>query len=244
MTDTTPRPKKSPRKPRVPLMQRLRSNFLTGLVIVAPLGLTAWLVWTIISIIDDRVVPLVPAFYNPATYIGNDIPGFGVVIFFVFTALVGALTKGLFGRQLVKWGEDLVERLPLVRSIYNGTKQIAETILNQSSTSFKQAVLIEYPRKDLWAVAFLSTDTKGEIAEKLPDEAVSIFLPTTPNPTSGFLLFVPKKDIVVLDMDVEEAAKLIISAGLVTPPTPAERAAGIKKVPQVTRSKSRAKRPA
>jgi uncharacterized membrane protein len=231
-------------RPRVSLMQRIRSHFITGLVIVAPLGLTAWLVWTIISIIDDRVVPLVPSIYNPATYLGNDVPGFGVVIFFVFTVLVGVLTRGLFGRQLVRWGENLVERLPLVRSIYNGTKQIAETILNQSSTSFKQAVLVEYPRRGIWAVAFLSTDTKGEVAAKLETESVSIFLPTTPNPTSGFLLFVPKSDIVILDMDVEEAAKLIISAGLVTPPTPAERAAGIKKVPQVTRSRAKTKRPA
>lgn len=218
-----------PPRPRVTLLQRLRSNFITGLVIVAPLALTAWLVWTVITVIDARVVPLIPGAYNPATYLGNDIPGFGVVIFVVFTAIIGALTKGFFGRQLVKWGENLVERLPLVRSIYNGTKQIAETILSQSSNNFKQAVLIEYPRKGIWAVGFLATTTRGEVAQKLPEEAVSIFLPTTPNPTSGFLLFVPKSDIVVLDMDVEEAAKLIISAGLVTPPTPAERAAGVKK---------------
>lgn len=120
--------------------------------------------------------------------------------------------------------------MPIVRSIYNGLKQIAETILSQSNNSFKSACLVEYPRRDIWAVAFISTDTKGEVAQKVNEEMVSVFLPTTPNPTSGFLLFVPRRDIILLDMEVEDAAKLIISAGLVTPPTPAERAAGIRVV--------------
>ncbi|MGB0498476.1 MAG: DUF502 domain-containing protein [Rubricella sp.] len=231
-----PRKTNGKRKARVPLLQRIRGNFLTGLVIVAPIGLTIWLVWSVITFIDAQVVPLVPRIYNPSTYLGNDVPGFGLVIFFLFTALVGALAKGIMGRSILRWGENLVDRLPLVRSIYNGIKQIAETILNQSNTTFSTAALIEYPRPGIWAVAFVSTETRGEVAEKLDDELLSVFLPTTPNPTSGFLLFVPRRDVVLLDMEVEDAAKLIISAGLVTPPTPAERAAGVKKVSaEVTR---------
>lgn len=216
-------------KPRATLAQRWRGNFLTGLVIVAPIALTIWLIWSVITFIDAKVVPLVPGMYNPATYLGNDVPGFGVIIFLLFTAVVGYLTKGLVGRSVLRWGENVVERMPVIGGIYNGIKQIAETILSQSGSSFKQACLIEYPRKGIWAIAFVSTETKGEVLHKLPDEAlISVFLPTTPNPTSGFLLFVPRSEMIVLDMDVEDAAKLIISAGLVTPPTAAEKAAGVR----------------
>lgn len=233
-----------PRKPTQPagprkrpgLFQRIRVNFLTGLVIVAPVVLTFYLIWTVVTFIDDQVVPWVPSRYNPSTYLDAYVPGFGVVIFVIFTAIVGALTKNLFGRQLVRLGESVVERMPIVRSIYNGLKQIVETILSQSATSFKQAALIEYPRKGIWSIAFVSTETKGEIPVQAGiEEMVSVFLPTTPNPTSGFLLFLPRRDVIMLDMTVEEAAKLIISAGLVSPPSPAEIAAGRKPAPAPAR---------
>ncbi|MDF2232145.1 DUF502 domain-containing protein [Albimonas sp. CAU 1670] len=218
--------------------QRWRANFLTGLVIVAPVTLTLYLVWTVITFVDDRIVPLVPEFYNPSTWIGVDVPGFGLVVFILFTAVVGLLTKNLFGRQLVLMAENWVDRMPIVRSVYNGVKQIIETVLTQSSgASFKQACLVEYPRRGLWAIAFVSTETRGEVPTRIaaargpegeaPAAMVSVFLPTTPNPTSGFLLFVPRDDIVTLDMTVEDAAKLVISAGLVVPPTAEERAAGL-----------------
>lgn len=220
------------KRARPTLFQRARSNFLTGLVLVAPVTLTFWVIWTAVGFIDARVTPLVPDVYNPATYLGRNVFGFGVVIFLLFTAGVGALTKGFFGRQLVLWGEALFDRTPLVRSVYNAVKQITETILSNSSSSFTQACLIEYPRRGLWAVAFISTQTQGELPGKLArDDLLSIFLPTTPNPTSGFLLFVPRADIVLLDMSVEDAAKLVISAGLVTPPTAAEIAAGKRPAP-------------
>ena len=214
---------------RPSILQRTRSNFLTGLVIVAPVVLTIYLIWTVITFIDDKVVPWVPAIYNPITYIGTDIPGFGVVIFLIFTALVGALTKGLFGRQLVRFWENLISRTPVVRSIYRGLKQIVETILSQSGATFQEACLVQYPRPGIWAIAFVSTSTRGEVFENIPsDEVLSVFLPTTPNPTSGFLLFIPRSEAVILDMSVEDAAKLIISAGLVVPPTAEEIAAGRK----------------
>ena len=206
-----------------------RANFLTGLVAVIPIVLTIYLTWAFITFVDESVVPLVPAPYNPRTWINADIPGFGVVIFLVFTTIVGYFAKRVFGRQLIRLGEDMVARMPVVRSIYNGVKQIIETVLSQNKASFRQACLVEYPRRGIWAIAFVATDTKGEIVEKRGgEEMVSVFLPTTPNPTSGFLLFVPKKDVVLLDMSIEEAAKLVISAGLVVPPTKAEREAAAR----------------
>lgn len=217
-----------PRPPRRSFLQRLRGNFLAGIVLVGPVALTIYLAWTAITVIDAAIVPWVPSVYNPGTYLGSDVPGFGVIVFLLFTAIVGWLTKNLFGRQLVRLAEGWVSRMPVIRTIYNALKQIAETILSQSKTSFRKACLIEYPRKGLWAVAFVSTDTRGEIPARAgAPEMISVFLPTTPNPTSGFLLFVPRADVVILDMSVEDAAKLVISAGLVTPPTKAEIAADV-----------------
>ena len=200
------------------LFQRLRSNFLTGLVLITPIILTIYLLWGVINFIDDKVVPWLPNKYNPSTYLGKDIPGLGVMTFLIFTTIVGMVTKGFFGRQLIKFWESLVDRTPVFRSIYNALKQIAETVFTKSDQTFKSACLVEYPRRGIWVVAFVSTITKGEIKEKInKDEILTVFVPTTPNPTSGFLLFIPKKDVIILKMSVENAAKLVISAGLVVP---------------------------
>ncbi|MCV2881086.1 DUF502 domain-containing protein [Actibacterium sp. XHP0104] len=210
----------------------LRGSFLTGLVIIAPIGVTVWLFWTLIGWVDSFVLPFVPNHYHPDVvinrWLGYDDPaemipinirGVGVVFFLIFTLVIGWIGKGVIGRSLLGWGERQVERMPVVRSVYNGLKQIAETVLAQTETSFDQACLVEYPRKGIWAVAFISTTTKGEIDRRIPREEplISVFLPTTPNPTSGFLLFVPREDVIILDMGVEDAAKLVISAGLVYP---------------------------
>lgn len=207
----------------------MRANFLTGLVVIAPVGLTIWLIWTVVGWIDGFVLPLVPRDYLPDHLIQDllgldpsvqiSIRGIGVVIFLVFTILIGWMAKGIIGRSMIKFAESLVERTPVVRSIYSGIKQISETIFAQSESSFEQACLIEYPRRGIWAIGFVSTTAKGEIAAKSePDgEMMSVFLPTTPNPTSGFLLFLPRRDVQFLDMSVEDAAKLVISAGLVYP---------------------------
>jgi uncharacterized membrane protein len=197
----------------------LRNNFLTGLAVIIPVFITTYLIWSTIGIVDGWVLPLIPEKYAIDKFIGIDVKGIGVIIFLLFTVFIGSLTKGYFGRTILKSAESLVDRMPVVRSIYNGIKQIAETVFSQSNNSFERACLVEYPRKGIWAVAFVSTKTKGEVSEKIGKnkELFSIFLPTTPNPTSGFLLFLPKKDIIFLDMTVEDAAKLVISAGLVTP---------------------------
>lgn len=220
-----------PRKPGI--LARLRSNFLAGLIIVAPIGLTLWLIWTVVGWVDSWVWPFVPAQFHPeelvnsifgtqgADRISVNVRGIGVVIFLIFTVIVGWLGKGLFGRSMIRWGEHLVDRMPVVRSVYNGVKQIAETVFSQRDTSFDKACLVEYPRQGIWAIAFISTNAKGEIHEKLSDGEpfATVFLPTTPNPTSGFLLFLPRRDVKILDMTVEDAAKLVISAGLVYPNT-------------------------
>ncbi|SFT50525.1 DUF502 domain-containing protein [Sedimentitalea nanhaiensis] len=201
------------------LFARLRSSFLTGLVVIAPVGLTIWLIWSVIGWIDGVVLPLVPHRLRPEEYIGINLRGVGVIIFLLFTVFVGWIAKGLIGRSLIRWGESLVDRMPVVRSIYSGIKQISETVFAQSERSFEKACLIEYPRRGIWAIGFISTNAKGEIAKRAQTtgQMMSVFLPTTPNPTSGFLLFLPSEDVIELDMSVEEAAKLVISAGLVYP---------------------------
>jgi uncharacterized membrane protein len=190
---------------------------LTGLVLIAPLYLTFWLLRSFVNLIDDKVGTVLPDAWNPHTYF--DIPGYGLVMLALFSALLGALAKNFVMAKLIGWGERLLDQLPVVRSIYNGIKQIAHTVLVQSDKSFEKACLVEYPRKGIWAIAFISTQTRGEVRERAGrDTMMSVFLPTTPNPTSGFLLFVPKEDVIELDMSVEDAAKLVISAGLVHPP--------------------------
>jgi len=198
---------------------RLRNYFLTGLVITGPIGITLWLTWTFIKWVDGWVKPFVPRVYNPETYLPFPVPGFGLIVAIFVLTIVGFLAANFLGRSMISVGENLVGRMPLVRNIYSGLKQIFETVLDERGSSFNKAALIEYPRKGLWAIVFISTETKGEVARRLADrtETMSVFLPTTPNPTSGFLLFVPKEDIIELTMSVEDAAKLVISAGLVSP---------------------------
>ena len=202
------------------VLAKVRGNFLAGLIVIAPIGFTMWIINSIIGWIDGWVLPLIPYNYHFAEYIGINLKGLGVIFFLVFTVLVGWVAKGILGRTFLRVGENLVDRTPIVRSVYSGIKQIAETVLSSRDSSFEKACLIEYPRKGIWAIAFVASDSRGEIAEKNPDkenQLVSVFIPTTPNPTSGFLLFIPKSDIKYLDMTIEEAAKLVISAGLVYP---------------------------
>jgi uncharacterized membrane protein len=214
------KPLRRPKAPKPPLMQRLRNDFLTGLVVVLPMFLTAYLLWWFVGFVDDKVVPLIPRRWDPENIFGRNIFGFGLLLFVSFTTLVGALAKNLIGRQILAYGESLLSRTPIVRPIYNGLKQIAETIFTDSGNTFERACLVEYPRKGVWSVAFMSTRVHREIADRAGDELVSVFVPMTPNPTTGFLRFVPRSEIVPLDMSLEDATKLIISAGLVTEPTP------------------------
>lgn len=216
----------TPHKPRR-LFGGLRASFLTGLVVVLPVGLTIYFIWTVIGWIDGWILPLIPGSYQPEALIKHyfgpaanfPVRGVGVIVFLVFTVVMGWIAKGLIGRSLIGFAERLVDRMPVVRSIYGGIKQIAETFFAQADTKFDKACLVQFPRPGIWAIGFVATKAKGEIAAKLPvdGDVWTVFVATTPNPTSGFLVYVPASDVLMLDMTLEDAAKLIISAGLVYP---------------------------
>ena len=200
------------------LLARLRSNFLAGLVVVAPIGITVWLVWTLTGWMDSWVLPMIPARWRPEHYIGINLRGLGAIVFLLFTVVIGWAAKGWLGRAFLRTGERIVARTPFVRSVYGGVKQIAETIHAQSEARCDRTWLIEYPRKGLWGVGRVAGRAKGEIQERRPQNIYAVFVPTTPNPTSGYLIYAPEEDLIFLDLTVEDAAKLVISAGLVYPP--------------------------
>ncbi|MCW9045736.1 MAG: DUF502 domain-containing protein, partial [Alphaproteobacteria bacterium] len=203
---------------KVSFSGRLRAYFLTGILVSAPVFLTFYLAWVFIGFVDEKVTPLIPEKYNPETYLPFGLPGLGLFVMFIGLTLIGAFTAGFVGKFFIKTGERILSRLPVIRSVYGATKQILETVLAQQSEAFREAVLVEYPRRGIWAVAFITGATEGEVQNLTEEETVNIFLPTTPNPTSGFLLFIPKKELIPLNMSVEEAIKMVISGGIVTPP--------------------------
>ena len=216
-----------PLHPRRGFLAGLRASFLTGLVVVLPVGLTIYFVWAVIGWIDGWILPLIPSYYQPDAMIrrwfGPDyefpVRGVGVLVCLVFTIFMGWVAKGLIGRSLIRQGEELVDRMPVVRSIYGAIKQVAETFFNKKEQSFDKVVLVEFPRAGSWALGFVSTRPKGELAERLAamgPEMSAVFVGLTPF-TSGMLLFVPSRDLIELDMGVDDAAKLIVSGGLVYP---------------------------
>ena len=215
-------------EPRRSILGALRASFLTGLVVVLPVGLTIYVVWGVVGWIDGWILPLIPAAYQPEAlmhhFFGPEVNfpvrGLGVLVFLVFTALVGSVARGLIGRSLVRKAEEIVDRVPLVRSVYSGVKQITETFFAKSEKNFERTCLVEFPREGYWAVGMVATKPKGEIAEKLPngEGMVAVFIGLTPL-TSGILIFVPERDVIILDLKADEAVKLIVSAGLVYPAT-------------------------
>lgn len=231
-TETPPNSPQTGEGPkRLGLAGRLRNYFFAGLLVTAPIGITIYIVWVIVNFVDSRVTPLIPAKYNPETYLPINIPGLGLIVVFVAITLIGALTAGFFGRFIVKYGERVLARMPVVRSIYGALKQIFEAVLTHSSTAFRKVVLIEYPRRGTWVLGFITGETKGEIQNLTKETVINVFLPTTPNPTSGFLLFVPAEDVYELTMTVEEGIKMVVSGGIVTPPD--RRSAAERKKPQL-----------
>ncbi len=212
------RRKRNAMRRRLGFSRRLRTNLLAGILITAPIGITFYLSWLVIGWIDSKVTPIIPEKYNPETYLRFSIPGLGLVVAIVVLILIGSLTKGVIGRWWLHTTERLLARMPVIRSVYGAVKQIFETIMKQQSNAFRQVVLFEYPRRGSWALGFITGQTEGEVQSLTEDEVVNVFLPTTPNPTSGYLLFIPKKDLVLLDMTVEEGIKMVVSGGIVTPP--------------------------
>jgi uncharacterized membrane protein len=198
---------------------RLRTYFLTGLVVAGPLAITVYLTWSFVTWVDDLVRPFIPVAYRPETYLPWRVPGTGLVVAFFAITMLGFLTANLVGRTLVEAGETLLDRMPLVRSIYKGLKQVFETLFSESGSSFRKVGLVEFPAPGMWSLVFLSQPPGGEITVRLPlqDEYVSAFMPCTPNPTTGFFFYVPRRDVIELDIKVEAAAKLIMTAGLIQP---------------------------
>lgn len=201
-------------------MTRLRNYFLTGIIVTAPLAITAYLAWTIIHWIDSWVKPYIPDRYNPDHYLPFAVPGFGLVVALLVITLIGFVTASFVGRAVFGFGERLLGRMPLVRNVYSGLKQIFETVLANRSDLFNKVALFEYPRKGAWSIVFIAKQQESEISAALSGRhgrTVAVFRPITPNVTTGYLLYVDESDLIPLDMSVEDAAKVLISAGLVTP---------------------------
>lgn len=197
---------------------RLRAYFLTGIVVAGPLAVTASVTWWFITLIDGWVKPIIPARYLPETYLQVTIPGFGLIVALIGLTMLGFLTANLVGRSLVDFGETLLGRMPVVRGLYKSVKQIFETVFSQSGTSFRTVGLVQFPAKGMWSIVFMSTPPQGEMADRLPpDEHVAVFLPCTPNPTTGFFFYLPRREVIELSISVDEGAKLIMSAGLIQP---------------------------
>jgi uncharacterized membrane protein len=197
---------------------RIRNYFLTGLVVAGPVAITIWLTWSFVNWVDNLVRPFIPVAYRPESYL-RGVPGTGLIIALVALTLLGFLTANLVGRTLVEAGERILDRMPLVRSIYKGLKQVFETLFSQSGSSFRKVGLIEFPSPGMWSLVFMSQPPSKEITSVLPskEEHVSVFMPCTPNPTTGFFFYVARSAVIELDIPVEAAAKLIMSAGLIQP---------------------------
>lgn len=205
------------------LFTRLRGYFLTGIVVTAPISITLYVTWEFLKFVDARVTPIIPAQYNPNHYLPFSMPGLGLVVAVSFFIMMGWFARNILGKVLINLSEYIVDRLPVIRTIYAALKQIFETVMTSQSQAFREVVMFQYPRPGVWALGFLTGVTKGEVQRLTDDEVVNVFLPTTPNPTSGFLLFIPRKDLVVMEMSVEEGIKMIVSGGILTPP---DRVAG------------------
>lgn len=210
--------------PKRGIFAALRAAFFTGLVVVLPVGLTIYVVWGVVGWIDGWILPLIPAAYHPEAlmhrYIGPDVSypvrGVGVLVFLIVTAFVGWIARGLIGRSVIRRAEYIVDRMPIVRSVYSGVKQITETFFTKAEKSFERTCLVQFPHHGAWAVGLIAGAPKGEIAEKLPQGMIAVFVALTPM-TSGMLIYVPSSDVIPLDMRADEAIKLVVSAGLVYP---------------------------
>jgi len=209
-------------------MKRLRTYLVTGLLVWVPLGITVFLVKFMVDFMD-RTLLLLPLNYRPETVLGFNIPGLGIVLALTVLLVTGILAANFLGRKLVEVWESVLNRIPLVRSVYSAAKSFAEVVLTDNTESFKEVMLIEYPRKGLYSLCFQTSTQLGEIQARTGEEVVCVFVPTTPNPTSGVMILVPRSDVIVLDMEIEEAVKMVVSLGVVVPKWRAEELIGVDK---------------
>ncbi|GJD44792.1 hypothetical protein AFCDBAGC_2659 [Methylobacterium cerastii] len=237
-TQLPPEPDAAGPRPRVSARGRLRTYFLTGIIVAGPLAITAYITWWIITLIDGFVKPLVPASYLPDHYLPFSIPGLGMLIAFVAVTLLGFLTANLVGRSVIEFGEVLLARTPVISGLYKGLRQIFETLFSANGTSFRTVGLVEFPVKGTWSVVFLSAPAAPDVQAALPggkgeptgngggearNDYVGVFLPCAPNPTTGFFFYLPRADIIEVGMSVDDAAKLVMSAGVIQPDDPQAR---------------------
>jgi len=204
-------------KASLSIWARLRGYLLAGIVVIAPISITIYIAYIILTFIDRQVAKILPDEWV-VIFGGTTFPGLGLIIAIVFFILIGWLATNFFGRLFIRMAEFVVDRMPIIRTVYGAIKQIMETIMASQSQAFREAVMLEYPRKDVWSIGFVTGKSEGEVQRITAEDTINVFVPTTPNPTSGYLLFVPKKDLVFLEMSVEEAIKLVVSAGIISPP--------------------------
>ena len=202
---------------KLSIFARFRRYFLAGILVTSPILITVYVTWLIITFIDAQVAGMLPESLDFTKKLPHQIPGLGLIISIIVITFIGAITPGFIGRTLLRVGERILDNTPVVRSIYGAIKQIMETVMSTNSESFREVVLVEYPRKGIWVIGFVTGETKGEVQTLNKETLINVFIPTTPNPTSGFLLFVPKKDLIYMKMKVEDAVKMVISGGIVTP---------------------------
>ena len=197
------------------MFAKIKNYFLTGILVTAPVVITFWIVFSLVKLFDQLVTPIIPPYINPNFYLPRDVPGLGLIVLFVFLVFIGFITANFFGSYVLKKTELVIQKIPLIKVFYKTIKQILETLLRNNSNAFREAVLLEYPRKGVWVIGFATGQVKGAVKNKIKTEMINVFVPTTPNPTSGFLLMVPKNQLKYLDVKVDDAIKTIVSAGII-----------------------------
>jgi len=211
--------------PPITFGARIRAYFIAGVLVVAPISITFYIAYLMLNFVDSHVTPLIPAHYNPNNYLPFGIPGLGLIILLVVITLIGATTAGYLGRVFVRLSEMLLQRMPVIRGIYGAVKQLVEAVFSHKANAFRQVVLVEWPHEGSWTIGFVTGAVAGEIQALLPAELISIMVPTTPNPTGGYIVFVPREKVIPLEMSVDAAMKMILSSGIVVPPEAAALAA-------------------
>jgi uncharacterized membrane protein len=211
------------------LKKILKGYFITGLLVTLPIFITVYILWFSIKAMDS-IFKFIPAKYLPEAYIDITIPGMGLVSMVILVLIVGLFTRNFIGRKVFGYWENIIERIPLVRIIYIGVRQLLEALFHSNNESFKKAALVEYPRRGIYVIVFITGESKGEVQDKTDKSMINVFIPTTPNPTSGFYILVPENDLTILDMSVEDAFKLVISGGIISSNSSKELIAGRKKL--------------